>query len=209
MSKYLASDDANPDFVGSRNPDDALHVEFFEQEMKNEFKTNLEGRPIFDMCDMVKITVPGNSLFNVVTPVREEHKRRFPRHWAYFQSTRERTSAQGGTPVEQWPLLTKAEAAELKGLKFGTVEAIANASDDSIKAIGQWGRMHPTQLRERAKAFLAVASNTAAAQQYAAEAEKVKADNAELRDQVANLNQQVRALMELAEKSNTKGGKAA
>ena len=83
MSQMLASDLNNPEFVGASNPDARLSVVFFSKPLKNNFRTEQEGRPIFDDCDMVRIYVPGDDKNIVETFVRDDHKRRFPLQWAH------------------------------------------------------------------------------------------------------------------------------
>src|SRR5258708_32140737 len=128
----LASDLSNREFSGAMNPDDILHVTFYMKSLKNEFETTKQGRPIFYEVPMVRIMTPGNQLNIVDTPTREDHKMRFPRQWAIFQASQSQDQVVG-TPVDQWPAITRSEAEELKGQKFFTVEQIAGASDLQIQ----------------------------------------------------------------------------
>ena len=101
----LASDLNNPEFVGPTDPDARLHVKFYIQPQKNEFKSTLEGRPIFEDVQMIEIRIPGDQLTVIHSAVREDHKQRFPKHWAYFEQTQGKDNLEIGTPLTQWPML--------------------------------------------------------------------------------------------------------
>lgn len=176
----LASDDANPNFHGSRNPDSALHVRIYNRPVQNPFKTQQEGVPIFDDIVYIEIHTPGNQLNVVDTPIREEHKIRFPLHWAHYQNTHGKDGAVVGTPISQWPLITAGQGETLKALGFVTVQQVAFASDEQVSRVGMHAGMAPLALRERAKRFLEVAAGDAVANKQAAEME-------EMRKQIADL----------------------
>jgi hypothetical protein len=162
----LASDLNNPEFVNPTNPDAQLTVRFYSRPAKNEFKTQLEGRPIFEDRDYIEIMIPGDKENIIDTPVMEHHKQRFPLHWAHYKNSGG-GNAQIGTPLEQWPLITASQAAELKAIKFFTVDSIAGASDDQISKIGLAGGMQPFAFREKAQLFLQVAKDLSFSQKQA------------------------------------------
>ena len=163
----LASDANNPDFVGATNPDDRLHVTFYNKPVENRYRTQQEGRPIFDDVIFVTIRVPGDDKTVIDTPARDDHKQRFPRQWAHFQNTRDGSDAAIGTPLKVWPLVTPAQAEELHALKFRTVEQVATASDDQINKIGMLAGMSPYAFRSRAQAWLAAAKDSSLVERQA------------------------------------------
>lgn len=178
----MESDLANRDFSGTSNPDALLSVTFYSKPIQNNFESTRQGRPIFADSDMVRIMTPGNQLNIIDTLAREEHKQRFPIQWARYQNKSGEQLV--GTPVDQWPPLTRAQAEELKGLKFFTVEQIAGCSDEQAQRMGMMG---PT-LRKQAAAWLAKASDMSLVTAQAAELKKrddelaaMKAEMAELR----------------------------
>lgn len=183
--QLIASDDANPGYVGARNPDDVLSATFYVQAVQDNFQTEKQARPIFKDEIFVRIMIPGRSDLTVEEIAREDHKQRFPRQWAIFQNKNSQEQI-NGTPVEQWPVLTRAQAEELKALRFYTVEQIADCSDAQITALGMNGNM----LRQKARAFLASAQNSAAAQFQAVELAKRDEEIAALKAQMAQLMQQ-------------------
>lgn len=179
----LASDDQNPQFTGARNPDDILHVVFFMRSEQNNFETEKQGRPIFYEIPYVRIQIPGNQLSIIETPAIADHKKRFPRQWAHFQNINTVAESVIGTPVEQWPALTRSQAEELRAVKFFAVEQIANCSDQQLQTLGMNGPM----LRQKAIAFLASAKDTALAQSQAAELQRKDQEITDLKAMVQRL----------------------
>lgn len=157
----LASDLNNPEFSGASNPDSALHVEFRYDKVLNEFRSQQEGRPIYDWTDWVRISVPGNNLSVIDRPAHNGDKMRFPMHWARYEQSRETPGQVDGTPIDQWALIGRDQAETLRYFKFYTVESIASASDQMITRIGTAGGMDPYTLRTKAQAFLQAAKATA------------------------------------------------
>ena len=184
----LASDLNNPEFAGAINPDSRLAVRFYSKPMQNNFRTAQEGRPIFEDRDFVRIEVPGDRTSIIDTFAMPEHQERFPIQWARYKNNKG-DPQEVGTPLSQWPLITASQAEELKALKFRTVDAIATASDAQLQNIGMIGGMAPTAMRLRAQAFLAAAKDTAFPQNQAAEIAKRDEEIAEMKAQIARLNE--------------------
>ena len=157
----LASDLQNTEFTGATNPDSALHVEFRHDKLLNEFRSQQEGRPIYDWLDFVRISVPGNNLSVIDRPAHNGDKMRFPLHWARYEQSKETPGQVDGTPIDLWPLIGRDQAETLRYYKFFTVEAIANASDQMITRLGMGGGIDPFALRQKAQAYLQAAKATA------------------------------------------------
>ena len=171
----LASDIDNPQFAGAVPDTTGLGVRFYKDVRRNEFQSEQQGRPIFEDVTMIHIVLPGNNLFDVKEVVREDHKRRFPLQWAAFQNAQDgKDPMMIGTPLEQWPLIGRAQAEELKGMKFFTVESVANASDATLARMGMAGGMAGHALRERAQRFLEVARDNSAVNKQAEEIERLR-----------------------------------
>ena len=182
----LASDDANPEFLGARNPDDILHVSFYERAVYNSFKSTKAGHPVYDNVDHVTIMRPGDSLSIIDTYASEGHKRRFPRQWALYQNKKGPDEQIVGMPVAEWPAITRAQAEELRGRKFYTVEQVAGASDLQIQSLGMMG----TMMRQKAQAYLAAADKSAAPSADAEKVAKLEAEVAQMREVMARINAQ-------------------
>lgn len=190
----IASDDNNPHFTGAHNPDDRLHVVFYKKTLPNEFESKKQGHPIFYECDFVKINLPGNQLNNVDDFVNDTHKQRFPRQWAHYLNSNKEGSEVIGTPIAEWPLITRSQAEELRALKFYSVESIANASDQQLQSLGMKAGMQPHAFRDRARNYLASASREATAAADLEAKTKAEAELKETRDALDELRAQMAEL---------------
>lgn len=159
MSQMLASDDQNPNFVGARNPDASLHVQFYEELVKNNYQSEQQKKPVFESHDFVCISIPGQQQLTVTrTYANDDHKRRFPRQWQAYKERAGSGEKIIGTPTSEWPRLSKHQVEELRVARFYTVEAIANASDAQLSGIGMIAGQSAFTFRDDAKRFLMVAS---------------------------------------------------
>lgn len=114
---------ANP-FVG----DERLAVEFYMGVAQNDTKSTEAGRPIYDDVEFIKIF---NSKDNIIDrPVRDTDKQRWPRRYAAWKSGNQEAGV-SGTRLEHWPVLTRAQAEELKYFKIFTVEQLAEWPDST------------------------------------------------------------------------------
>ena len=183
----LASDLMNPQFVGARNPDELLAVEFYWGIVKD-----VRGRPVLDekgepkRVPYVKIAVPGNDTSIVNTPVREEHKVRFRRQWDFWQSQelQGKLPAAVGWALEDWDEINDEQRRDLKFLRFTIVEQLAQVSDSTLQRVGPDGM----SLKIRAQAALRkraeeLASNAKAAHER--EMGELRAAIKDLQDQLA------------------------
>lgn len=186
--ELLASDAQNPDFVGAHDPDRRLAVRFYERAVKDEFRSNKEGRPMFSTVDYVEIAIPGDKNSVIDVPVRPEHKERFPMHWARYQNSKGSGGQVVGTPIEQWPLLDRAQAAELKAMNFLTVDQVAEGSDQQLMKIGMIAGMGWHAFRDQAKRFLSVAKQTADLTARDDELQKLRDENEKLRKQTEEVS---------------------
>jgi hypothetical protein len=144
------------------NADSRLQVRFYKRPVQQEQESLEAGRPIFKEFDFVHICVAGDTLTEIDTYALPSHKTRFPIQWANYMN---RVGANEpdivGTPVSEWPIVSKSQAEELRALKFHTVEAIAHASDLQLQRMGMAAGMSPYAFRDKAKAFLNLAINAA------------------------------------------------
>jgi len=144
------------------NADSRLQVRFYKRPVQQEAETLAEGRPIYKEFDFVHICVAGDTLTEIDTYALQSHKTRFPIQWANYQN---RLGADDqevvGTPVGEWPLVSKSQAEELRAMKFHTVESIANASDQQLQRMGMAAGMSPYAFRDKAKSYLKLALSSA------------------------------------------------
>ena len=188
--------------------DARLAVTFYKRSVKQEDESIAAGRPIFKEFDFVRICVPGDNLTEIDTYAQESHKQRFPRQWAHYQNQVAGQEVIIGTPIEQWPLVSRSQADELKGIKFRTVEDVANCSDQQLQRIGMIAGMSPHSFREKAKAFLNLASDSAEVAQREAELQALREENAKIKAEtdakLAAMQEQMSALLAAVAKPKTR-----
>jgi hypothetical protein len=144
------------------NADSRLQVRFYKRPVQQEQETIDAGRPIYKEFDFVHICVAGDTLTEIDTYALASHKQRFPIQWAnYMNRQGAHDEVVVGTPVAEWPLVSKSQAEELRAMKFHTVESIAHASDQQLQRMGMAAGMSPYSFRDKAKAFLNLATTAA------------------------------------------------
>lgn len=182
-----------------QNADSRLAVTFYKRSVKQEDESIAAGRPIFKEFDFVRICVPGDNLTEIDTYAQESHKARFPRQWAHYMNQTAGHEQIVGTPIEEWTLISRSQAEELKGIKFRTVEDVANCSDLQLQRIGMIAGMSPHGFREKAKQFLNLASETAEVAQKEAEMQALREENAKIKAEtdakLAKMEEQMSALL--------------
>lgn len=154
---------------------------FFMDSIQDEAATVREGRPIFKQVERVEIILPGNPHTRPVFNVTDEHRQQYAKEYEAFKQGLE--MAPEGTPIEEWPILNRAQVLELKALGFYTVENIADAADYNLQKIGRGFYA----LREKAKAFLDDAHHAALVEKLSRENEAKDAEIAALKRQVEEL----------------------
>jgi len=191
--------------------DGRLAVVFYKRSVKQDDESAIAGRPIFKEFDFVRINVPGDSLNEIDTYANESHKARFPRQWAHYQNQTAGHEQIVGTPIEEWTLISRSQADELKGIKFATVESVANASDLHLQRIGMIAGMNPYSFRDKAKAFLNLADQVGESNQREEELSKLRQENAaikmEAEARALKQQQQIDALMAMMAEKKPKGRK--
>jgi len=163
------------------NQNDTARARFFMNAKQDMKKTEEEGRPIFVEHEMVSIQIPGDSKTEFVDYVYRKgmpngatfdetnpnhvppYTIRFAREYEMFKAGQ--AQAITGTPLEHWPLLTAGRVAELKASKVLSVEDLATVPDGLLPKLGPNARTE----REKARAFLQSASDSAVVEKMARE----------------------------------------
>ena len=201
----LASDLNNPEYVGSKDPDSGLYVEFYwhepidgwasaekSREQQRKVVVKLAKQPF------IRIMVPGdkNTIFEAA--VTEAHKQRFPRQWMAWQISEGQIGGEEDIPgwkITDWEEIAPEMARDLLYMRFQTVEQLAGATDRQLQGIGIGG----IGLREKAR--VALRNKMGAETKEALEAERLEKE--ELKKQMAEMQEQMKALLA----SQKKGGK--
>jgi hypothetical protein len=182
--------------MATHGNDAGLFAEFRMEAVQNHAKSREEGRAIFEEVPFITIMFPGDKTKQVDRPVKLEDDvdgpsdlTRFPKQWSRFQAQEEQSG--DGLPVQQWPVLSKSQALELKAVGIHTVEQLAALPDTALNWLGA------RELRTQAQAWLEKAGAHAAESRLAAE-------NAQLREQMAAMQKQINDLAEQAKKPRAK-----
>lgn len=174
--------DGTPDFSTSGNDRDTAIPRFFLQPVQNQFLSDKEGRPIFEDKEYIEIRVPGDRKTEWIGSVKEEHRQRFPRHYAAFKLQQE--VPLDGTPISEWAAVTRSQTEELAFAHIKTIEQLAALSDDGLaKSVSMGG----FTLREKAQRYLEQAKGNAPMEALAAEAAAQRETIAVLEQQIADL----------------------
>lgn len=161
--------------------EDRVFVEFYSDAVELKFKSEEEGRPIFEDRPHVRITVPGDQTNQIERIATDVDKQKYPKAWARFQSSE--SQGHTGTPLEQWPQITRAQLKEAKYFEVHTVEHMSTLSDSHITRLG----MGFQDLRTKAQAYLKAAAGTAEVTKDAAEKERMQQEINDLKVQIAEL----------------------
>jgi hypothetical protein len=145
--------------------DDKLFVQFYVNAVMNNFKSAQAGRPIFDEKDFIRIIVPGDRNTVIDTVVTPEYAQRFRSRYDAFK--RKQAQPVTGTPLSIWPHVSVGMVAELAAAHVTTVEQLADLPDNLAQRF-----MGINSLREKAKVFLKVAGDNAAASKLQLELEQ-------------------------------------
>ena len=165
--------------------DEQLYVRFYLKGTQSKAKTLEQGRPIFEDIPWLEIHQPGNKLCSTDRIATEEDKRRFSKHWRAFVDF-ENQEVLTGTPLEQWPGITRSQIEELKYLKVRSIEQLVNLSDGNTASI-----IGIASLKKSAKAYLEAADQQKAANE-------IQATKAALQEQ-QELNAKMAARLEALE----------
>lgn len=170
---------------GRDEADKTLLVKFFMKPRQDKAASEREGRPIFRDVEYVDIKIPGNRNSGACRPATEMDRARFPDHYKAFK---ERISQEvnEGTPLAEWPLISRSMAEELSFFHVKTVEQLATMSDaQASKFMGLAG------VRQRAKLWLESVEKEKPLWEMDQKMRAQKAEIQELKNSLADLLQRV------------------
>lgn len=158
-----------------------LYVRFYQDKFLMGFKSEQAGHPVYDDMDFVEIMTPGDMNNIIQRPATERDIKQFSALYQSYKAGQE--APVEGIPLESWPRLTSATVANYKAMGVKTIENVANMSDQVCNKVAM-GAMGD---RTAAKAYLALAKDSALAQKQALELERQNATIDDLKRQVAEL----------------------
>jgi hypothetical protein len=166
--------------AGIPPPRNGLAVRFYKEPVQDMPASEREGRPVYTEVDYIEIAVPGDKTNIVCKRVGEQHKREYAQQWAAYKAGDSEQVV--GTPLSQWPGISRAQVKELEFFRCRTVEQLAELSDTSIGAIGPIRR-----LRDNARAYLEAANGFAPVTRLQGELEKAREELAAMKQQIQDL----------------------
>ena len=159
-----------------------MAVFFHAVQVRNNFKSDAEKRPIFEERIFIKKLVPGDSTLIVDRPMREQDMEDHPIEWARYEQKKEQKVA--GTPIDAWMAVSETQKAEFKALNIFTIDQFANLPDVTGDKI-----MGFNDLRSKARAFIMAAQDSQMMDKIRAEMDKkLEAQEAELAELRAMIN---------------------
>lgn len=180
MSDYFAP--MQPDAFGQlrlAGGDQNLHVWFSRKSRKNTYQSDMQGRPIYEPIDYVKIQQPGERDY-FEGPVTEAHKQRFPDRYRQFLDQVDQIPE--GTPIKLLFPNEDAVVETMLDLHIQTVEQLATITEQGIERLGMMGRKYVAKAQQ--------ALDKAEAVREVSKLERVVADQA---DELAVLKQGMEA----------------
>lgn len=196
---------SNEQTNGLLKSDDGAALRFFFDASRNEYGSNLLGRPVYDKVLYVEVITPGAKECAPVIEVRRDfyegsslmprlNARAFERYGKQIEHFLGLATDLdlAGTPVDKWPVADTPMVAMLRECRIYTVEGLAAVPDSSLDRLGPGGR----ELRERAKAFLAAAAAGAGDSAAAAENVHLRAENERLNGLVVDLDRRLTSALE-------------
>ena len=182
-------------FAGSAGPPlvagaGGVRAKFYVDSVHDKKASAEQGRPIYKDVEFVELQVIGDRTSLVQRPAEDKDRKRFPQEYALFkQGDAEQLT---GTPLKQWPVLSKSQALELEYFNIRTVEQLAALSDGNAALVGPI-----LKLRGQAKDYLDQARGLAPAT-------KLREELAAKDKRIASLEARLAALEEAATKPNPK-----
>lgn len=169
-----------------------IYAQFSIEPVEQTFKSQEAGRPIFEDREFVRIVIAGDKHTEVHREATETDKERFHEPYERFKRGLKDREQIEGTPLSEWAQIKASQVKEFEAINIFTVEHLAALSDTMKQNIG----MGAHELVAAAKAYLESAKNNAVAGHLAAENER-------LRNDMLILQEQVKALAERLEASET------
>jgi uncharacterized coiled-coil protein SlyX len=136
--------------------DSKLLVKFYYRTVPDAGKSEEQGRAVFKEQEYVSVRVPGRGRSGAVRPATARDKKRFERHYVAFKQRVELPET--GTPLSEWPVVSRSLSETLAFMGIKTVEHLANIDDNIASGImgGNTLKRKANEWLERAKQDVSV-----------------------------------------------------
>lgn len=119
---------------------------------RDAFRSDAEGREIINEVEIISIRMRG-SMDEIVRLVTDEDRNRF---LPIYRAWKERQAAPiSGTPLDDWPGITRSLCEELAGKGFRSVEQLAEMPDEIAGLNPQWASQ-----KARAQGWIAASAGS-------------------------------------------------
>lgn len=162
-------------------------IQFYRSALQDTEKSNIEGRPIFRDCDMIRIFTPGDPTNIIEREVRSEDTDNWAKEWSAYKKGMDAPTE--GTPLDQLPFLTKGQVLELNAAHVRTAEQFMDIADGNLSKF-----MGGQTIKRKVKAFLEAAAGAAPAIKMAAELEKRDNEIKTLQNALADQGKKIQEL---------------
>ena len=162
---------------------------FYTEVVRNAAGSEKAGYDVFDEVEFIEITRSGDKLNTWVGRVGTEHKQRFPNAYKRFQAGL--ALATHGTPLEEWPLISKSVVYQWKAIGITTVEDLADLDDGALPNLGIDGR----GWRDKAANWIKARTDGAQVSKITAALAKLEAESARKDQTIADLAAKLDALL--------------
>jgi hypothetical protein len=163
---------------GTNEADKALLVKFYHKSRPDQTASLAEGRPCFKDVEYIEIRIPGQRTAQACRPATYADKQRFPRHYAAWVQRKEMPLE--GTPLTEWPRVSRSQCDELEFFGIKTVEQLSTVSDAKMSSMKGL-----VTLKQQATDWLSSANSN----------ETLKQENKDLKAQVEELAVQMAELL--------------
>lgn len=125
----METTDLDPrDFESRDAADKSVYVKFYMHPVRDDGKSEAEGRPIYNDREYLEIRTPGQQNNIIRRPVCDMDRQRFRKAYAMFKEGNEEQMI--GTPLTEVGWLTRSQVEELAYVRIRTLEHLAAVGDD-------------------------------------------------------------------------------
>ena len=179
-------------FAATEPQKHGLSVQFYMHPLQDAAQTLAKGRPIFKETEYVRIMVPGDKASVVERPVRlgffeTADDQRFAAEYARFKQNKDQDFS--GTPLSEWPPLTRSQVKEMEYFNVRTVEQLAEMSDTHMQKF-----MGLQSLRDLARRFMQHAEGVAPLTKMQAALDKSVNEQSTMSAQIADMSRELAIL---------------
>ena len=187
-----------------------IPVKFFYRDVKQNFESKKQGKPIWKTLEFISIMKPGNSKDIMEREVKPLDIERWGRIYKAWKNREE--EIQVGTRLEVLPDISQIQIEGCKALNIFTLEQLINSDIDNQKTKAKFDSLaidkeKKTDLMRDAKKYLqgftAVGIMEEEVLKITVENEKLKSENTELKERI---NELINNGAERGERDTTKSG---